>query len=177
MGVLFIMKKNFCRCLSVAMLSLMIAGLTSCGNSSGEANKSNLVYQDGDYEAESSLKDEHGGYGKIKIHVSGGKISDVSFEVYKSDGSIKDKTYATDQNEGLYKIAQNSLLAIDELEGALVKTQDVSKVDTVSGATWNSDLFRDAARKALSEASGVDLTINEDNESLSLVEDELNGDK
>lgn len=161
--------KKFTRtiiCLTLAFSSILY---TACSNSKSNNKTNDLTYKDGQYEAKSDISDEHGGYGIIKINVKSGKITEVQFDVYQKDGKIKDETYARDQNDGLYKIAQNSIKAIDQLEQQLIEKQNIDGIDTASGATWNSNLFRNAARIALSEASGKDLTLNEDESDLNEV--------
>lgn len=144
------MKKTGKQVMASLLLLPVMISLTACGAKKSETR----TYKDGSYEAESALKDEHGGYGKIKLVIREGKISEAEFHVYKKDGTEKDQSYGTEQNEGLYKIAQASLKAIPELEENLRRVQDPEAVDTVTGATWNTKLFKDAAARALAQAGG-----------------------
>ncbi|MDO5732595.1 MAG: FMN-binding protein [Eubacteriales bacterium] len=160
------MKKITRALASLVLSSSLACGLVACqkadSKSGNEAGEKQIKYQDGHYEARSEKTDKNGGYGKIAIDIKEGAITQVSFEVFDKDDKKKDESYGSDQNEGLYKIAQNSLKALPVLEESLVKQQNPNQVDSVTGATWNSYLFRDAARVALNQALPEDQKLSSD---------------
>lgn len=136
------------RILTALFVLVLSLALAACGGSA--------EYKDGRYEAESDSRDEHGGYGKIVIEVKDGKITGCEFNTYDKDGSLKDENYQIklkDENPALFKLAQDSVAANPEYAAQLVKFQKVEDVDSVSGATWNYGLFKDAAEKALKDAA------------------------
>lgn len=129
---------------SVILLSLMVA-LTACG---GEK------LQDGSFEGQST-KDDRGGYGVVKIEVKDGKITSAQFLQYNADGTVKDESYGKDSGEENYKKAQNALEAGNQYADKLVETQDVDKVDAITGATSSWKHFQEAAKDALAKAKGT----------------------
>lgn len=129
---------------SVILLSLMVA-LTACG---GEK------LQDGSFEGQST-KDDRGGYGVVKIEVKDGKITSAEFLQYNADGTVKDESYGKDSGEENYKKAQNALEAGKQYADKLVETQDVDKVDAITGATSSWKHFQEAAKDALAKAKGT----------------------
>lgn len=124
---------------------LVLAVLVGC-------TKEAVAYRDGSYEATSAKTDERGGFGKISLNVSQGKITGVEFHTYNKDGSVKDETYGEGLPEGQYKIAQAAIAANAEYAKQLVEYQQLIDVDAVSGATWNYQLFEDAAQQVLEQA-------------------------
>ena len=113
------------------------------------------AYKDGTYTAVSE-KDDWGGWADVSITVQDKKIVDCSFVSYDKNGVVKDKTYGMQdgqiKNAGLYKIAQDSVESSKKYPESLVETQDIDKVDAVSGATVSHQLFQDAVKKALQDA-------------------------
>lgn len=127
---------------SVILVSLMVV-LTACGGGG--------KLQIGSYEGQSS-KDSRGGYGVVKIEVKDGKITSAEFLQYNGDGSLKDESYGKDSGEENYKKAQEALEASKQYAEKLVETQDVAKVDAITGATSSWKHFQEAAKDALAKA-------------------------
>lgn len=142
--------------------------LASCEKKE-EAVVSDIKYIDGQYSATSSIKDDWGGSAKIELTVKDGKIASCVFYSYEKDGKLKDAEYGKVNGEiknmGIYKIAQTAVLESSKYGDALVKTQDIDKVDALSGATVSFALFKDAAKQALRKAMGeenVESSLQED---------------
>ncbi len=137
--------KRFLAVLVVAVL--MVSAFAGC---SGGAK-----YKDGDYSAKST-PDERGNYSEVKITIKDGKIATANYQGYLKDGSAKDENYGkTDgkiENQDNYDKAQNALKGAATYAPKLVETQDVSKVDTVAGATHAHDEFKEAVGKILEQA-------------------------
>lgn len=127
------------------LLLLSLLSLIGC-------SKSEASYKDGVYQARSTGTDDHGGYGKVEITITDGKISDVQFQTFNKDDSIKDASYGQGLPEGQYKIAQASIAANAEYAKQLMEYQKLIDVDAISGATWNYQLFQDAVEQALQAA-------------------------
>jgi len=115
-----------------------------------------LMYKDGKYEAMSSVKDDWGGCAKLELEVKDGKIISCTFTSYDDAGKVKDADYGKQDGEiknlGLYKIAQNAVAQSARYAELLVETQDLEKLDALSGATVSFGLFKDAALQIMEEA-------------------------
>lgn len=134
------------RLLVVIISICMIIALAACGESKAQL-------QDGTYEGKSE-PDSRGGYGVVKIEVKDGKITSAEFLQYNSDGSLKDESYGKDAGEENYKKAQAALEAAGKYAEKLVETQDVDKVDAITGATSSWNTFKEAANNAIAQAKG-----------------------
>ena len=101
------------------------------------------------YKAESEA-DERGYKGVVEITYKDGKISEVVYNEVGKDGKTKkeDEGYNTEMKK-VSKVSAKE--AEEQLEKALVETQDVEKVDTVSGATGTSELFKTLAKEAIAQ--------------------------
>lgn len=135
--------------LIVVLVLIFVLSLAACGTGA------KVELKDGKYEAESEVRDEQGGYGIVAIEVKDGDIVDVVYNTYSKDGTIKDENYQIklkDENPALYKLAQESVAANPEYAAQLLKYKRVEDIDVISGATWNYDIFKDAAEKALNLA-------------------------
>ena len=101
------------------------------------------------YKAEGK-EDERGYKGVVEITYTDGKISEVVYNEVGKDGKTKkeDEEYNTKMKEVSGVSAKDAQI---QLEKALVETQDVEKVDTVSGATNTSDLFKTLAKEAIAQ--------------------------
>jgi major membrane immunogen (membrane-anchored lipoprotein) len=123
----------------IVVLSLFV--LPACGN----------TYKDGTYEGRSA-DDSRGAYSIVSLVVKDGKITSAEFIQYNSDGTVKDENYGKEAGEENYKTAQNALEYSKEYPKKLIETQDVSKVDAVTGATSSLKQFQEAAKDALAKA-------------------------
>ncbi|CEM62602.1 FMN-binding protein [Treponema phagedenis] len=145
---------------SKIIFCLMIAGavVLSCNekNEKEEPAQKQVLYRDGEYSARSSIQDDWGGTAEVTMTIKDGKIVACEFISYDKDGKLKDQDYGKIdgkiKNQGLYKIAQDSITLSAEYGKRLVETQDVEKVDANSGATISYELFKDAAVSILEKA-------------------------
>jgi len=131
--------------IAVSLISvLLIFVLAACGGAK---------LKDGSYEGQST-PDSRGGYGTVKIEVKDGKITSAEFLQYNADGSLKDENYGKESGEENYKKAQNALESSQKYAEKLVETQNVDKVDSITGATSSWKSFQEAAKDALAKAKG-----------------------
>lgn len=100
-------------------------------------------YQDGIYRGQSD-KNDKGEYGDIKIIIKDGKISDVQYKEILPDG--REKTLETNDN---YQAAADAIKVLPE---KLKESQDTEKIDTISSATITTEMFKQAAERALAQA-------------------------
>ncbi|MGP1437831.1 MAG: FMN-binding protein [Treponema sp.] len=143
------MKKNI-------LIFACIVFLFSCSKKEEMRSESSMQYIDGIYKAVSSIKDEWGGSAEVEIIVKDGKITSCVFVSYEQDGKIKDAEYGKNdgviKNMGLYKIAQNAVSQSNKYGDMLVQTQDIEKLDALSGATISFALFKDAVNQIVEKA-------------------------
>lgn len=138
----------------IALLAaLMLLSLAACGKKESAESKTAQGYKDGTYSGEAEVK-EVGGTIKLDITVSDGKITNVVMQNLDREGKKKGEDYGKSEplNQGLYSIAQNSILGTDKLPALLVESQDPDSIDAVSGATLSRDAFVQAAKVALNGA-------------------------
>lgn len=131
---------------TVTVISIIAAViLTGCGSK----------LKDGVYTGESS-SDERGAVGEITLEIEAGKIVNAEYQTRMEDGNLKDEDYGkvdgVIKDQAHYDQAQTAVQAMPEYAAALVETQDVTKVDAISGATNTYNQFVEAANNALAEA-------------------------
>ena len=110
--------------------------------------------RDGTYTAESSLDDKLG-KSILTLTIKDKKIVSAEFEGYDLFGNVKDEDYGslTGKDSADYKKAQIAVKAIKTYPAQLVETQDLRKVDAISGASISYSQFVETATSALNEAT------------------------
>jgi major membrane immunogen (membrane-anchored lipoprotein) len=157
------MKKKIL--LSMLMMFLMTS-LIGCGvmmktNDSNLQNgaistiEKSIKYKDGSYEAKTPI-DGEGFYTTAKVTVSGGKISEVDWIIFDNyrgsrpfDASYE-KVYVG--NEVYIQQSRSDWKGSRNYGQRLIETQDLGKVDVVTGATWTNKKFKEAVGLALEKA-------------------------
>ena len=135
--------------------------MTSCGG--GEKtpapkpaqNKIDLsTAKDGTYTVESS-RDEKLGNSTLTLTIKDKKIIAAEFTGYDLFGNVKGEDYGslTGKDSADYKKAQVAVNAIKVYPAQLVETQDLSKVDAISGASISYGQFVETTKRAVEEAS------------------------
>jgi len=153
------MKKILAYFLICVMAAFLVTGCGGKNNDNnnkpnGEAEKTS--FYDGKYHAEYDRLDVRNWKPYLDLTVKDGKITEVYYD-YTNDAGVKrseDKGYI----EGFSK-ANSGMTprdAFDKLGTKLVETQDIQKVDAVSGATHSSRNFTELATAALQKASDGD---------------------
>ncbi|MBQ9487113.1 MAG: FMN-binding protein [Selenomonadaceae bacterium] len=107
--------------------------------------------KDGTYTAESS-RDEKLGYSKLTLTINGGKITDAKFTGVDLLGNEKNESYGSLLSEGDYKKAQVAVKGIRSYPKQLIETQDLKKVDAISGASISYGQFVETVERAVDEA-------------------------
>jgi major membrane immunogen (membrane-anchored lipoprotein) len=150
------MKKVFVYSL-VSLLAVSL--LAGCGGSKkstdGKAKDTKPVgsYQDGTYHAEFDRKDPRNWIPYVDVTIKDGKITKAYYDYTNESGAKRtdDKSY-----EQGFSAANNGMTprqAFDKLGKELTDTQDISKVDAVSGATHSSRNFTKLVPAALEKAA------------------------
>lgn len=109
-------------------------------------------FKDGTYKAEASDFDSRGWKVTHTITVKDGKITESKFDYVNKDGKLKsaDEAYNKNMKD---KSGVSSKEASDKLNAQLVSTQDLAKVETVTGATSSSKGFKQSAELLLKAAA------------------------
>ena len=154
------MKKIFMAiCLSLILFPLSL--ISGCGGEDKNPppkpaqNKINLdAAKDGIYTIESS-RDEKLGNSTLTLTIKDKKIVAAEFTGYDLFGNVKDEDYGslTGKDSADYKKAQVAVKAIKIYPAQLVETQDLSKVDAISGATISYGQFVETTKRAVEEAT------------------------
>lgn len=109
-------------------------------------------YKDGTYNVKTN-PDGEGYYCKAKVVIKNNKIASVDWHIYDSENRIFDEKYEKVFDNQEYKQqCRSDLKGAKTYAAALVKKQDIEKVDAVSGATWTNGLFKTVMRVALEKA-------------------------
>lgn len=126
----FILKKlgmlALCTCLASTTSTSALTALA------GEENEPQISWQDGTYEASGI---GYGGTVTLSVTIKDGKITEIN-EVSKKETAL------------YWNAAKTLFTSIIE--------QQTPEVDVVTGATKSSDAIKQAVRKALNKASGID---------------------
>lgn len=143
------MKKKYLIMIAILVTVSSSLGCQSKNVAEGEKNK----YKNGTYEAKTDAGTE-GFHSEATLKISNNKISDVQWKIVDQNGRVFDKTYEeVYPNSALYQQQCRS-----DYKGAityspkLIQTQDIDKVDAVSGATWSYNKFVEVVSKALDKA-------------------------
>ncbi len=140
------------------------ASVTGCGgnknkNGSDQTQgdkKPTASYTDGTYHAEFARYDPRNWIPYVDVTIEDGKITKAYYDYTNEAGDkrTEDKAYME-----AYSAANNGMTprqAFDKLGQELLDTQDVSKVDAVSGATHSSRNFTKLVPAALEKAAAGD---------------------
>lgn len=141
----------------------MVLLLTGCSHEVAEDHSGHTAshtthtesYKDGTYTGKSS-PDERGAVGEITLTIAQGKITKADYKGIQKDGKVKDidygKTNGKIENPEFYKKAQQGLKGAMTYGSKLVETQDLDKIDSISGATLSYKQFSEAGHQALDQA-------------------------
>lgn len=113
--------------------------------------------KDGTYVGKSSA-DEKGEVGQLTITIENHKITKSEYVGLNKDGSVKGENYGKNDdgsigNKVYYNKAQHAVEVNGEYAKKLLETQELNKVDGVSGATVSYKQFFEAAQDALGKAA------------------------
>lgn len=96
-------------------------------------------------------------YTILTLTIKNHKITDAKYVGYLKDGKVKDteygKTHGKAENKVYYNKAQLAVNANKTFAEKLVKTQQMNKVDAISGATYSYKAFMEAGQHALEKAA------------------------
>ena len=155
------MKKLNAFTVAVSMIFIMTAAsLPEPGKPSvvAIAPQDTLKYKDGTYTGAS--RDSYTAepyWGIIKVKIENGAFAGISFMVRDSnlhetfDGSYE-KHF--EGNQVYIEQCRNDWKGVQSYPERLMESQDIGKVDVVSGATWSYNIFKASLEEALKTAKG-----------------------
>ena len=149
------MKKFFVIIFVIGILISGCNGEEKISASKSTQNKIDLSHaKDGIYIIESSF-DDNFGKSVLKLTIKDKKIVAAEFTGYDLFGKVKDENYGslTGKDSDDYKKAQVAVNAIKIYPQQLIETQDLSKVDAISGASISYGQFIETTKRAVEEAS------------------------
>ena len=120
------MKKIFILTLSLMVTLSLLAG---CSNKS----KDTIVYKNGSYEVSFDKRDKNGWVGQVKIKIGNEKITNIDFNYINA---VNGKLITDDDTHAKLMYAATKTTpakASKQLADSLIKYQDITKVDTVTG--------------------------------------------
>ena len=168
------MKMKFLAALAILALGAALAGCG--GDKQAAAPKAADTYRppkidtagllakakDGTYVEKASTNGasgeaDDGSYAQLTLTIKDHKITAAKYDGYLKDGKLKDteygKTNGKAENKVFYNKAQLAVKANHVFAESLVKTQQMNKVDAVSGATYSYKAFFEAGQHALEKAA------------------------
>jgi major membrane immunogen (membrane-anchored lipoprotein) len=111
-----------------------------------------MNYKNGTYTAKTS-PDAEGYCCSAKVTIKNSKIISVNWHIYDKQNRIFDEKYENVFDDNLYKKqCRDDLKGAKTYAPALIKKQNIEKVDAISGATWSNKLFKEAVSLALDKA-------------------------
>ena len=129
-------------------LMLTLSLLSGCSAKS----KKTVAYKNGTYETSFDKQDKNGWLGKVKIKIINEKIANVDFN-YTNVATGKLITEDEAHNKLMYAATKTTLIkASKQFKDNLIKTQDITKVETVTGATASTWDFKTLSGAALDNA-------------------------
>lgn len=141
---------------AVAATAAPTATHTPTETVSSSQSTSASSYKDGVYDVKTPLDNEKY-YTEASVIIQEGKITSVDWTIYDSghDNKPFDKDYyhVMEQYSDLYvQQAKDDWTGSRDYSDSLIETQDVDKVDAVSGATWTNIKFKEVVEMALNQA-------------------------
>ena len=136
--------------------ALTLAGLMTACSHPVDTDVAAGGFTDGTYTGRSQA-DDNGEYGEIKLTIGGGDdITAATFQLYEKSGHVKDTEYGKVNGQimdvNAYHRAQEGIVAAPKYAAQLVSTDDLAKVDVISGATLSYQQFEEAVQDALRDA-------------------------
>ena len=144
--------------IAILVAAILISGCGGEEKSSAPKPAQNKIdlsnAKDGTYTIESS-RDEKLGHSTLTLTIKDKKIVAAEFTGYDLFGNVKDENYGalTGKDSADYKKAQVAVDAIKIYPAQLVETQDLGKVDAISGASISYGQFVETTKRAVEEAS------------------------
>jgi major membrane immunogen (membrane-anchored lipoprotein) len=144
-------KKTLARAGAAVLALVMLVGCSSKSYADGTYTGQSSVYESDEDEGNGN------GYGVVTLTIKDNQIVACTYLTYEPDGTLKDEDYGLQDgavaNRDYYNKAQKAIAACEVYAEDLVETNDVKKVDAISGATINYNNFKEAVKDALKQAA------------------------
>lgn len=134
-------------------MALTLAFVLSIMGSSLAFGAPKKTYVDGTYKATYDYIDSHGWKPFVEITIKGDKITATKFDYINPAGKLKSKDAAYNSAmKAASKTKTYPAIYTVALQKSLITTQNIDKVNAVSGATTSSTNFKTLAKVALANA-------------------------
>lgn len=112
-----------------------------------------LKYKNGIYEAKTDA-DGEGFHSEAKVIINNNKITDVQWKIVDENGRVFDNTYGEvyPDNKTCQLQCKSDYKGSITYGSKLIKTQNIGKVDAISGATWSYRKFKEVVSQAIEES-------------------------
>jgi major membrane immunogen (membrane-anchored lipoprotein) len=144
---------------SAVLIAICLSSFYSIGNhsmTSREDQDTLRNYADGTYSGQSRfLYTDEPYWGNVRFTIENGRFTSINFFIRDSalheqfDGNYE-KHF--DGNDLYIQQCKNDWNGVQTYPGKLMETQDVDKLDAVSGATWSYNIFKASVKDALNKA-------------------------
>jgi len=127
---------------------VILSLLAGCSTKS----KDIVGYKNGTYEVSFKKPDKNGWLGHVKIKIGNEKITNIDFNYVNA---VTGKLITDDEAHAKLMYAATKTTptkASKQLTDSLIKTQDITKVDTVAGATTTTSDFKTLSTAVLDNA-------------------------
>ena len=143
----------------IAALLILISSFYRVKDHNPDENmlqESLVSYQDGKYLGQSRYTYTDEPYwGSIRITIEKGSLTGIDFIIRDSNlhetFTKKYKKHFKGNPEYIQQV-KNDWKGVQTYPKIMMKTQDISKIDALSGATWSYNIFRASAGEALKKA-------------------------
>lgn len=114
------------------------------------------IYKDGKYDVKCA-NDSENYYVKGSVTIQDSKISAVEWAIYDANRNDKlfDKNYEAvfAGNDTYIQQCRDNLAGMVQYAPKLIETQNIAEVDSISGATWTYNKFKQLVAEGLKQAS------------------------
>ncbi|WP_446899707.1 FMN-binding protein [Clostridium sp. LBM24168] len=158
------MKKRALLSMIISTLIIIVlfagcGGNTQTDKNTDKANTStekSEVLKDGDYKAEAKNFDNRGWKPFVQIQVKDGKVVSARYDCINKEGKYKTEDQDYNKNMASKTNGMNPVKYSKQLTDDLINKQDASKVDTVTGATESSKIFKELSEKLIDKVKKGD---------------------
>jgi uncharacterized protein with FMN-binding domain len=143
----------------LVLIGIAVAFFTSLSyhNNNAVVETALSSYKDGVYEGSSqSVYTSESYHGIAKVYIKQHRITKVDFKIIdQAKDVIFDQNYGPKYfagNEYYIKQSENDWHGVQTYPQKFILSQDLNKVDAITGATWSYNIFKDSVTKALEKA-------------------------
>ena len=138
-------------------VAILMSGICCLNNDKNSKKVSEEIkYKDGEYTGESrSVYTFENYWGVTTVDIKSGKILSVDFKIIdrNKNEEFGDKYERHFSGNQVYiEQCRNDWKGVQTYPGLFLEKQDINSVDSITGATWSYNIFRDSLLNALEKA-------------------------